>query len=286
MDITEHEPPRVRTQTEDRVLEAYYADVRAGTLPTPDTERALFKAYRTCSQCARPYASGAQQKVCLHCGAPRNFKARDQLVEGALRFVLKVAKDYSRMVKGNNYDSDLLKTLTSAGNVGLLIAIDRFDIDRGTRFLTYAAWWIREEIYKELDNAGLVRVPVYRQKALRAKRKRAGYAEPDPACVTIEDLTAVDTQHQDEQLERNLVNTYGTDLLHEAMQELGFRARDRYILVAYFGVHEDPKNLRQLARRLGLSSERIRLIKKNSLKKLRGYLEQRRIDTADDVFAE
>jgi len=188
------------------------------------------------------------------------------------------------MVKGTSYDSELLKMLTSAGNVGLLIALDRFDPHHGTRFLTYAAWWIREEILKELDNMGVVRVPVYRQKALRAKRKQSDTTELDPAFIVVEDLANVDTKRHDDQLERNLVNTYGSDLLHQAMRMLQFRARDRYIIVAYFGVREDPKNLRQLSNRLGLSSERVRQLKKDALERLRDHLEKLRIDTANDVF--
>lgn len=272
--------------SDDRVLEAYYADVRTSDLLSPELEKNLFRSYRTCGNCGHVYQFGAAQKTCPSCNAPRDFKARDRLVEGALRFVLKVAKDYARMVKGVNYDSELLKALTSAGNVGLLIALDRFDSSRGTRFLTYAAWWIREEILKELDNMGVVRVPVYRLKALRAKRKQCEVVEPDPAFVTTEDLTAVDHKRQDEQLERNLVNTYGTDLLHDAMVEMGFRGRDKYIVLAYFGVREDPKNLRQISNRLSLSSERVRQIKKDALERLKTYLEDRQIETADDIFTE
>lgn len=268
----------------DRTMDAYFTDVRSGVLLTAEQERQLFLEYRTCTKCRWSFPVGKVLKTCSRCGTPRNYRPRDKLVAGALRFVIKVAKDYARQTRGHNADADTVKSLISAGNLGLLVAMDRFDLKVGTRFLTYAAWWIREKIREELDNSGLVHVPAYRQKDLRLRRRMGEVIERDAACISFETSVAIDRTHSDDQLERNLVNTYGSEMVHAAMVELGFRGRDRYIVLAYFGVREEPKNLRQISQRLNLSSERVRQIKQDALMRLKEHLEQRRIRDSEDVF--
>lgn len=265
-------------------MEAYYAEVRDKDLLSVEEERELFRVYRTCTRCRRVVSPGAALQRCPGCNASRNFRARDRLIDGALRFVIKVAKDYARRAKGHNYEPDVLQALVSAGNLGLLIAVDRFDPGRGTRFLTYAAWWIREKILEELDHMGVVRVPAYRQKALRARRKQGENIEQDPAFVTMEELSEVDRKQHDERLERDLVNTYGTELIYRALEELDVRGRDKYVIIAYFGVREEPKNLNKISKRLDLSSERVRQIKKTVMAQLRDYLASRDIAVTDDVL--
>lgn len=266
-------------------MEAYFTDVRGSELLSATTERALFVQYRTCTKCKWQFPLGKPAAACTRCQTRRNYRPRDKLIEGALRFVIKVAKDYARQARGLNYETDVLKSLISAGNLGLLVAVDRFDLSMGTRFLTYAAWWIREKIREELDNSGLVRVPAYRQKALRLRRRMGETVEHDAAYILLESSSSIDVSQSDDQLERNLVNTYGSDMVHSALTELGFRGRDRYIVLAYFGVREEPKNLRQISSRLNLSSERVRQIKQDVLTQLKDHLESKRIGDSGDVFS-
>lgn len=265
-------------------MDAYFTDVRGGELLSAEQERQLFQEYRTCTKCRRAFPLGKPVARCESCNTPRNFRPRDKLVAGALRFVIKVAKDYARQTRGHKADAEVVKSLISAGNLGLLIAIDRFDLRVGTRFLTYAAWWIKEKIREELDNSGLVRVPAYRQKDLRLRRRMGEDVERDAACISFEASDGLEQAYSDDQLERNLVNMYGAESLHNAMALLEFRGRDRYIILAYFGVREEPKNLRQISQRLNLSSERVRQIKQDALLRLKNHLEQQRIRDSADVF--
>lgn len=269
---------------DDRTMEAYFQDVRNALLLTAAEEQALFVQYRTCTKCAWSFPVGEVRKLCKRCDAPRNYRPRDKLIEGALRFVIKVAKHYARQARGHNYESDVVKSLISAGNLGLLVAVDRFDLKRGTRFLTYAAWWIREKIREELDNSGLVHVPAYRQKSLRLRRRMGETIDADLAYVVLEPDTSIDENHCDDELERSLVNMYGAETIHNALADLGFRGRDRYIVLAYYGVREEPKNLRQISNRLDLSSERVRQIKQDVLSRLRVRLEAQQISDTEDVF--
>lgn len=79
--------------------------------------------------------------------------ARDRLVEANLAFVVDFAKKYQN--RGLP-----LSDLVGAGNVGLMTAVDRFDGQRGFKFISYAVWWIRQAILLELATAGrLVRLP-------------------------------------------------------------------------------------------------------------------------------
>jgi RNA polymerase primary sigma factor len=271
----------------DRVISAYFTDLRGNSFIPQKEEQDLVKAYRTCPSCRASYALGSSATRCPKCNAPRNFKARDRLISGALRFVVKVAKEYAYRTKGPNFDNEVLTTLISAGNIGLLVAADRFDCSRNTKFLTYAAWWVREKILEELDSQGIIRVPAHKQKALRAQRKHGNGVNVEAPHVTLDAVEAIDAAgHCDHSLERDLVNTYGLSLLRQALDELALRERDKYIVLAYFGAREEPKNLRQISNRLDLSSERVRQIKKTTMEQLKTYLVTNQVAATRDVFAE
>ena len=79
--------------------------------------------------------------------------AKNKIVSANLRFVVSVAKKYQN--KGLE-----LEDLISEGNVGLLIAIDKFDVSKGYHFISYAVWWIRQAILKAISEKGRsIRLP-------------------------------------------------------------------------------------------------------------------------------
>ena len=94
----------------------------------------------------------AEAEVIARCKAG-DEKARVELVSANLRFVVSVAKNY----QGRSISID---DLISAGNLGMLRAVDKFDPSTGNKFISYAVWYIRSAISDEMRSNGTpIRVP-------------------------------------------------------------------------------------------------------------------------------
>lgn len=105
------------------VSDKYLQEITRKKLLTPEEEHALIKEYKNTGSSV----------------------AREKIIEGNLRFVVSVAKQYT-----NNIDN--LQDLIQEGNIGLLLALDKFDPTTGYKFISYAVWWIRQCIMSHLSN--------------------------------------------------------------------------------------------------------------------------------------
>ena len=86
--------------------------------------------------------------------------AKDKIVKANLRFVVKVAKGFQ------NHGLDL-NDLISEGNIGLMNAIEKFDVSKGYHFISYAVWWIRQSILKAIcEKSRAIRLPLNRANEL------------------------------------------------------------------------------------------------------------------------
>ncbi len=108
----------VRELTRDAAVDRYMAEVNQHQLLTREQETDLAERYRTHG----------------------DLEAARQLVVANLRFVVRVAHEY------RGYNMNLLD-LIQEGNIGLMLAVRRFDPRRGFRLISYAIWWIRAEIF-------------------------------------------------------------------------------------------------------------------------------------------
>jgi RNA polymerase primary sigma factor len=125
------------TQSEDNILSMYLRDINKIPLLTREEENSY----------ARLAAKGEKS-------------AKDKLVQANLRFVVNVAKKYQ------NQGLPLID-LISEGNIGLINAIERYDVEKGYHFISYAVWWIRQAILKAIcEKSRMIRLPLNRANEL------------------------------------------------------------------------------------------------------------------------
>jgi len=119
--------------------------------------------------------------------------AKDRIVRANLRFVVNVAKKYQ------NRGLDLVD-LISEGNIGLLTAIERFDVSKGFHFISYAVWWIRQSILKAVcEKSRAIRLPLNRSNELvrieRAGKSVAGNKTEEQSIKEIADMLGMEASH-------------------------------------------------------------------------------------------
>ena len=92
--------------------------------------------------------------------AKGDVAAKNKIINSNLRFVISIAKKYQK--KGLE-----LEDLISEGNIGLMTAIEKFDVSKGYHFISYAVWWIRQAILKAIcEKSRAIRLPLNRANEL------------------------------------------------------------------------------------------------------------------------
>lgn len=124
--------------------------------------------------------------------------AKEKIVRANLRFVVNVAKNYQ------NKGIDLVD-LISEGNLGLLTAIDRFDVNMGYHFISYAVWWIRQSILKAVcEKSRAIRLPLNRANELvqieKARKAVAGNKSEEEEISEIGAMLGMEKSHVREML--------------------------------------------------------------------------------------
>ena len=269
-------------ETHDPVLDRYYVELSKVKIFSPDEERELFREYLR--------RAGEEDPI----SSRRRTYLRTLLIESCLKLVFSLAKRYWM-----DRDSHTLQALISAGNVGLVEAVEKFDPERGTRFASYASFWILMHIRGELTTLKEVVQPSSKERKLRmrsaaARRKLNGGKEPTEKRGS--QYSSLDTLKENTDLYAyNIEHSNNNSTLLLCMEDSSnlyarwFRfltVREQYVLRAYYGLlnNGDGLKLRQIATYLGLSSERIRQIKVAALAKLKKWLTYDGVSCVDDVF--
>ncbi len=224
-------------------------------------------------------------------------KAKETIVKANLRFVVNVAKKYQ------NQGLDLLD-LISEGNIGLLTAIDRFDVSKGYHFISYAVWWIRQAILKAIcEKSRAIRLPLNRVNELvkiEKARKVVGTNKSEEQEITeIGAMLGMETSHVREMLnlskemvsldmqvpgdgaqkrtlgdflEDNTVPSPDEQAMNTAMKEelnsvlKTLRPNEEKVLRLRYGLNgEKPMSLKEVGDVCNLTKERIRQIEKRAL---------------------
>lgn len=192
-------------------------------------------------------------------------RALNELVEGNLRFVVACARRY----RGCGVP---MEDLVNEGNLGLLRAAERFDPDRGVRFVTYAAWFVRQKILGALGRAGRAAPPVPDGGEGGGRRPRRAVMvsleeAPGPGrrgtrlSERLEAPAAVRADRPVHRRERRRALETSLAFLPE---------REERVLRLFFGLDGSaPRSLARIGREMGVSRERARQIKDRALDRLR-----------------
>jgi RNA polymerase primary sigma factor len=227
-----------------------------------------------------------------------DIQARDRMVRANLRLVVNIARGYTGKGLG-------LQDLIEEGNLGLLRAVEGFDPAMGTRFSTYASYWIKQSIKRALINtAKTIRIPAYMVELL-SKWRRASTRlteelgrTPTPEeiarvlglprkklpiikkAIRIYNLTPQTDQAEagwslgemlmDERMRSPDEEMVDSDNLTHILQQLrNMDQREATVLRMRFGLDDnEPRTLKEIGETLGLTRERVRQIETEALDKL------------------
>lgn len=277
-ELVEEEIPPAELERFDDAIKIYLRDIQRIPLLTAISEKEL----------ARKIEKGDEA-------------ARANMIESNLRLVVKIAKRY--MNRGL-----LFLDLVEEGNLGLIKAVERFNLAKGCRFSTYATWWIRQSIERALMNQSrTIRLPVHISddigRMIRATRRLSHELNREPTILEITESLKVKIEHVRRLMtllrhtcsieaplsdgsDFALVDTIEDCSMTPPPEQLEninifelismhfkkLNEHEQKILTLRFGLDDnEPQTLDIIGQQFGVTRERIRQIEAKSLEKLRSF---------------
>lgn len=246
--------------------------------------------------------TASEEETCAIKAASGDKKAMEELVLRNLRFVVTVAKQYET-------SNIPLEDLINEGNIGLVLAAEKYNSSTGFKFITYAVFWIRKLIFEYLASHGkLVRLPANKLSSISKLNQKSNELEqklgrevdiaeivasydPEMSEDDIQDLQRVSNfsfESLDAPLDESEVGSrydlianesekttdhivLDEDIKNQINSVLNIlKPRDKKIIVSLFGLEGcNPLTLKEVSDEVGLTREMVRQIKEKSLVKLR-----------------
>ncbi|MGQ9616523.1 MAG: sigma-70 family RNA polymerase sigma factor [Spirochaetota bacterium] len=212
-------------------------------------------------------------------------EAREKLITSNLRFVVSVA------VKYQNLGLPLMD-LINEGNMGLIKAVERFDIKRGFKFISYARWWIRHYILKAIfEQSTSIRMPLkYATKFSR--EEEAADSEAIEKLKRLYRTSSLDQRLSEDDNSETMLDTINDgryehpekivmgkslrEIIDEIMEKL--KPIEKEVIMRHFGLNGGrPLTLKEIGEKYNLTKERIRQIEHTALQKLRYPMTKRKV---------
>ena len=240
-----------------------------------------------------PIYSGEEQIELARKAKSGDLKAREKLINSNIRFVITCAKQYT----GQGVP---LIDLIQSGIYGLTLSIDNYDPDRGYKFLSFAVWYIRREILREIYNTGrTIRYPItYISKITKVKKAYDNFVASNQREPTNEELLALTNltqkQYDSVVMDKSYCQSLDTpitddgkttveDTLSEEISPFTdvftkesiskslkiLNEREYKVITEFYGLEgQEERPIKDIAKEMGLGDERIRQIRKGAVKKL------------------
>ena len=279
-------------------LQQYLRQINESPLLTADEEKELARTIARGSGASARFARGEVTLAEKEQFEQDGNKARERMIRSNLRLVVNIAKPY-----GNR--GMALSDLIEEGNLGLLRAVEGFDPDMGSRFSTYASWWIKQAIKRSLINTVQpVHIPAYmveligrwkqvhlelqeelgrapnipeiaqrmqlpERKVRFIRRAVRAYSAPTQSATgeTGKMLADILPDQKAQRPDEAVVDGSEAQRVAELISALD--EREQTILKLRYGLGDDePMTLKEIGTKIGLTRERVRQLEIEALAKL------------------
>lgn len=247
-----------------------------------------------------PLLTAEEERELIRKAKQGDIEARNKLINSNLRYIYKMAKKYSGM-------GIPISDLINEGVLGLIKAIEKYDLKRRVRLLTYATSWIRQSMMKALtEQSRAIKLnSTAKGKLDRIRRAIEDYFQKyqrEPSDEELAEMTGMSIEEVKEVMNiyrgqfsideliggeegRTIEETFPDPFEEEIEEKIQkeerinrfmeilereLNERERKIVIEYYGLHlGKPKTLEEIGKELGISRERVRQIKERALKKLK-----------------